>query len=98
VALVTGNVSFTWLDGKPGARPLTERQAECLLRMREYFVTHGYPPTIREVGELLSVVGTNAANDHVRALHRKGYVRCHQGGRIRNRSISLVEPKGSVIG
>jgi len=55
-------------------RKLTKRQAE-VLRVIEHSITEeGFPPTIREIGAKLGIRSTNAVNDHLKALERKGYL------------------------
>lgn len=53
---------------------LTERQLEVLRFIAEQIDERGYPPTIREIGEALSISSTNGVNDHLKALERKGYL------------------------
>lgn len=59
------------------ARPekeLTDRQVEVLEYIIEHIQRTGFPPTIREIGEELSIKSTNGVNDHLKALERKGYL------------------------
>ncbi len=55
-------------------KKLTKRQRLVL----EYIITHiddhGYPPTIREIGDHMEIRSTNGVNDHLKALERKGYL------------------------
>ncbi len=53
---------------------LTERQLEVLRFIARQIEDHGYPPTIREIGEALEIRSTNGVNDHLKALERKGYL------------------------
>lgn len=55
-------------------RKLTKRQAEVLRVIEQSIVQEGYPPTIREIGAKLGIRSTNAVNDHLKALERKGYL------------------------
>lgn len=66
--------------------PLTQRQAEVLAFLRAFVARHGYAPSLREIANALSIASTNAVNDHLRALGRKGYV---ERDRMRARSIRL---------
>lgn len=54
---------------------LTDRQAQVLRFIGVYRDAHGYPPTIREIAKQLGIRSTNGANDHLKALERKGYIR-----------------------
>lgn len=58
----------------PLPRPLTVRQAEVLVYLRDHIATRGYAPTLREIGRYLGIKSTNGVNDHLRALIRKGYI------------------------
>lgn len=35
---------------------------------------HGYPPSLRELGDDLGIRSTNGVNDHLLALEKKGYI------------------------
>jgi repressor LexA len=53
---------------------LTDRQLAVLRAIVRQIEEHGYPPTIREIGEALDIRSTNGVNDHLKALERKGYL------------------------
>ncbi len=53
---------------------LTDRQLEVLRFIAVQIEEHGYPPTIREIGEALDIRSTNGVNDHLKALERKGFL------------------------
>ncbi len=40
----------------------------------EHIASHGFPPTLREIGKRMCIRSTNGVNDHLRALERKGYI------------------------
>ncbi len=53
---------------------LTKRQ-EKVLKMVDGFVReHGFPPTLREIGQVLSLPNVNAVRGHLTALEKKGYI------------------------
>jgi repressor LexA len=56
---------------------LTDRQREVLRFIATEIEEHGYPPTIREIGEALDIASTNGVNDHLKALEKKGYLERH---------------------
>ena len=58
----------------PSQPAITTRQREALDIIVDYFVEHGRPPTLREIGERMGIGSTNAVNDHLKALARKGYI------------------------
>ena len=53
---------------------LTKRQGQVLGVIQRSIDKNGYPPTIREIGSRLGIKSTNAVNDHLKALERKGYL------------------------
>jgi repressor LexA len=53
---------------------LTQRQQEILDFVSRSIREHGYPPTIREIGEAFGIRSPNGVNDHLKALQRKGYL------------------------
>lgn len=55
-------------------KKLTDRQRMVLDYIISSLEEHGYPPTIREIGEFMEISSTNGVNDHLKALERKGYL------------------------
>jgi repressor LexA len=53
-------------------RPLTARQAEILALIQDFMEKSGFPPTRAEIAEKLGFRSANAAEEHLRALERKG--------------------------
>ncbi len=66
---------------------LTHRQAEVLQLIAEFIQETGFPPTRAEISEKLGFRSANAAEDHLRALERKGYIEMLPGA---SRGIRLV--------
>lgn len=63
---------------------LTERQRFMLRAVIALIDEHGYPPTRRELGEATGISSTNAIQDHLKVLERKGYlVRAEGEGKVR---------------
>ncbi len=54
---------------------LTEQQAKVLEVIRESIREHGYPPSVRELGEKLGLKSTATVHTHLRNLERKGFLR-----------------------
>ena len=52
--------------------PLTERQAEILRLVRELTEVSGFPPTRAEIARSMGFRSVNAAEQHLRALEKKG--------------------------
>ena len=54
--------------------PLTPRQKQVLDTVREFIATCGYPPSLRELGDLLGIRSTNGTREHLMALRNKGWI------------------------
>src|SRR5689334_8770382 len=70
--------------------PLTERQTEILRLIRELTEVSGFPPTRAEIAERMGFRSVNAAEQHLRALERKGALEISSGAsrgiKVRERS------------
>ena len=53
---------------------LTQRQTEVLECIRHYIESTGYPPTRAEIARELGFRSANAAEEHLKALARKGAI------------------------
>ena len=53
---------------------LTPRQAEILELIRQYINETGYPPTRADIAQELGFKSPNAAEEHLKALARKGAI------------------------
>jgi len=67
---------------------LTPRQAQILELIREFVAATGFPPTRAEIARQLGFRSANAAEEHLRALARKGAIELTPGS---SRGIRLVE-------
>ncbi len=74
---------------------LTDRQLEVLRFIAEQIEDHGYPPTIREIGEALDIRSTNGVNDHLKALERKGFL---QRDPVKSRAVMPTERAREALG
>ena len=66
---------------------LTKRQEEILSYVKEYIVSHGYPPTVREIGKDLGVSSPATIHTHLNKLVEKGFIK--KDG-AKNRAIELL--------
>ncbi|MGD2137023.1 MAG: transcriptional repressor LexA [Gammaproteobacteria bacterium] len=66
---------------------LTARQAEILELIRDHIAEQGCPPTRAEIAATLGFRSANAAEDHLRALERKGFIELLAGA---SRGIRLL--------
>ena len=58
---------------------LTERQEKVLRAIEDYILNHGYPPTKRQLGTLLSISNPSAVFKHILSLEKKGYLKRKEG-------------------
>ena len=66
---------------------LTKRQEDALKFIKTYIVSHGYPPTVREIAEAIGVSSPATVQAHLDSLANKGYIK---KGNNRNRTIELM--------
>jgi repressor LexA len=71
---------------------LTERQAEILKLIRELSEVSGYPPTRAEIAQRMGFSSENAAEQHLRALEKKGAIEISAGA---SRGIRVLDTKPS---
>ncbi|SIQ08459.1 transcriptional repressor LexA [Marinobacterium stanieri] len=74
---------------------LTKRQTEVLDCIRHYIDTTGYPPTRADIARELGFRSANAAEEHLKALARKGAIELTKGT---SRGIRLPEPESKDDG
>ena len=72
---------------------LTARQQQIFDLIRENLDETGYPPTRAEIAQQLGFRSANAAEDHLRALARKGVIEMIPGA---SRGIRIVEQYAGI--
>lgn len=75
-------------------RQLTQRQQQVLELIQELMAESGLPPTRTEIACRLGFKSGNAAEDHLRALARKGMIKLLPGAA---RGIRLTDPPGLPV-
>ena len=70
---------------------LTERQSEILKLIRELTEVSGFPPTRAEIAERMGFRSVNAAEQHLRALEKKGAIEISSGA---SRGIRVRDGRG----
>ncbi len=73
---------------------LTARQQEILLWIRQYMANEGMPPTRVELCKAMGFRSPNAAEDHLKALARKGVISLLPGA---SRGIRLLQEEESGL-
>ena len=66
---------------------LTKRQNDVLNFVKSYIVSHGYPPTVREIGKALDISSPATIHAHLSNLEHKGFIK-KEGSK--NRAIELL--------
>jgi repressor LexA len=69
-----GNVSEL-PDAPPDATGLTPRQQRILNVLREAIEQRGYPPSIREIGDLVGLASSSSVAHQLRVLEQKGFIK-----------------------
>lgn len=77
------------------AAKLTARQQEILDLIRAEIQRTGFPPTRVEIAQALGFRSPNAAEDHLKALARKGAIILTAGA---SRGIRLADASGAAVG
>jgi repressor LexA len=73
---------------------LTPRQAQILHLIREHLSSRGFPPTRAEICRIMGFRSPNAAEEHLKALTRKGAIEMAPGA---SRGLRLKEPQGIPV-
>ena len=76
-------------------RQLTPRQSQILLVIQEFISEYGMPPTRAEIARELGFKSANAAEDHLRALQKKGVLDLIPGA---SRGIQLKDSLREQLG
>ena len=69
---------------------LTDRQSEILRLIRELTEVSGYPPTRAEIASRMGFRSVNAAEQHLRALEKKGAIEISSGA---SRGIRVLDAR-----
>lgn len=77
------------LPAKARPRPITARQQQILDLIKTSIAKNGAPPTRAEIAKSCGFKSANAAEEHLAALERKGFI---QLVRSTSRGIRLVSP------
>jgi len=76
-------------------RPLTPRQSQILEMVQDFIAETGMPPTRAEIARELGFKSANAAEEHLRALQKKGVLELVPGA---SRGIQLKDSLRDQIG
>jgi len=77
---------------------LTSRQEQVLQLIRTYAEETGYPPTRAEIARILGYKSPNAAEEHIKALARKGAIEIIPGASRGIKLPDLVDQGIPIVG
>lgn len=77
---------------------LTSRQEQVLQLIRSYADETGYPPTRAEIARILGYKSPNAAEEHIKALARKGAIEIIPGASRGIKLPDLVDQGLPIVG
>ena len=81
------------MTGATGNPMLTERQQEIWQFLVEYVDGHGYPPTVREIGDAVGLASPSTVHAHLANLERAGLLRRDP---TKPRALELVGRRASA--
>ena len=59
-------------DHRDASVQLTKRQQEILRVVQDHIARHGYPPTVREIGDAVGLTSSSTVHAHLQALESRG--------------------------
>ena len=62
------------MGGRLSEKPATERQQRILRAINEFAAEHGYPPSVREIGERVGLSSSSTIHAHLKALEKRGLI------------------------
>ena len=62
-------------DGPPDATGLTPRQQRILNVIRDSLEDRGYPPSMREIGDLVGLTSSSSVSHQLKVLEQKGFIK-----------------------
>jgi repressor LexA len=78
-------------------KPATERQRRILEVIRDFTADHGYPPSVREIGERVGLSSSSTIHAHLKALERRGLISRDPTKPRALRSGNLPSSKETVV-
>src|SRR5215210_7012941 len=88
-----GERTFVHASQPGGGAMLTQRQQEIWNFLVEYVDAHGYPPTVREIGERVGLASPSTVHAHLANLERAGLLRRDP---TKPRALELIGRERSV--
>ncbi|MEV1291625.1 transcriptional repressor LexA [Pseudonocardia sp. NPDC049635] len=82
-------------EPRADTRGLTPRQRKVLAVIRDWVDRHGYPPSVREIGDAVGLTSTSSVHHQLRTLERKGFLRRDPN---RTRAVDVRSPDQAAAG
>jgi repressor LexA len=76
------------------ARDLTKRQQEIFAFIKQYSATHGYPPTVRDIGKAVGLASSSTVHAHLANLEKAGLLRRDP---TKPRAIELLDRAAEAV-
>jgi len=67
---------------------LTERQQQILNAIASYINEKGYPPTVREIADMVGIKSSSTLHGHLQRLEKKGFI-ARERGKPRTITINM---------
>src|SRR5579862_4843075 len=55
-------------------KPLSTRQKQILTYIQQHVESHGYPPTVREIGAAVNLSSSSTVHAHLKTLEEQGLI------------------------
>ena len=75
-------------------RRITEKQKDILEYIKELILSRGYPPTVREICEKVSLKSTSSVHSHLETLEKNGFIRRDP---TKPRAIEIVDDSFQMV-
>lgn len=76
------------------AKDLTKRQQEIFDFIKKYAAKHGYPPTVRDIGNAVGLTSSSTVHAHLANLEKLGFLRRDP---LKPRAIELLDRASNAI-
>ncbi|MGN0466651.1 MAG: transcriptional repressor LexA [Lachnospiraceae bacterium] len=76
-----------------GYEKISKKQSQILEYIKEQILSKGYPPSVREICEAVSLRSTSSVHAHLSTLEKKGYIRKDP---TKPRAIEIVDDKFNI--
>lgn len=76
-----------------GYEKISKKQSQILEYIKEQILSKGYPPSVREICEAVSLRSTSSVHAHLATLEKKGYIRKDP---TKPRAIEIVDDKFNI--